>query len=621
MAPRHHEAPCFVSPHPNLLRKLKAQASQFNVQLAGNAPKVQPLESHFSRPKVPGLNDGTIFAPAHFKKPTSAMAMSKAALERAPLRGPIRVAVILCEFQDVKMMSGTKERMEDLFFSTDKLSTGSVTEYYKEVSNGKVAFTGEVFGPYTMSQTMSYYANNEFGWHEPGPNVRDMAGEALNAVRAEAGTADWKVYDNDGNGYIDAFICIHAGQAADETGQASDIWSMKWVLRDEEEINGTKVYGFLTVSEDAKCGVCAHEIGHLVFGWPDLYDTDNSSAGIGNWCLMSAGSWGGGGLRPVHPSAWCKASQDWIDTSVETENREVTLSDVKSSFTALRLWKNGEISPEYFLVENRQLNGFDASLPGSGLIVWHVDDSVDSNTDENHPLLRIMQADGLQELERKIDFGDAGDPFPGTTNKSTFNAISRPNSKSYNGQDTSVSITNIPASAQEMTFNIAVAPVANVGPETSAFNKKTWYRLKNTFDPSSYSLDVMNDNDIESTGNVELARVGNFSGQHWQIKFIGNETYTLRSMFLGANRQLDVAGSGKKTPMLRTTTREYTQQWRIIPWGDGTWRIENVYKGKFLCLDTVDEGTTVLLSKVEEGRPTQRWTVEPISDITDSSFD
>lgn len=40
-----------------------------------------------------------------------------------------------------------------------------------------------------------------------------MAGEALNAVRAEAGTADWKVYDNDGNGYIDAFICIHAGQA------------------------------------------------------------------------------------------------------------------------------------------------------------------------------------------------------------------------------------------------------------------------------------------------------------------------------------------------------------------------------------------------------------------------
>jgi hypothetical protein len=26
---------------------------------------------------------------------------------------------------------------------------------------------------------------------------------------------------------------------------------------------GVQVYGFLTVAEDANCGVCAHEIGHL----------------------------------------------------------------------------------------------------------------------------------------------------------------------------------------------------------------------------------------------------------------------------------------------------------------------------------------------------------------------
>ena len=58
------------------------------------------------------------------------------------------------------MKPGTKERMQDLFFSTGKLDTGSVTEYYKEVSNGNVEFAGEVFGPYTVSQNLSYYANN-----------------------------------------------------------------------------------------------------------------------------------------------------------------------------------------------------------------------------------------------------------------------------------------------------------------------------------------------------------------------------------------------------------------------------------------------------------------------------
>lgn len=26
---------------------------------------------------------------------------------------------------------------------------------------------------------------------------------------------------------------------------------------------GIKVYGFMSVAEDATCGVCAHEIGHL----------------------------------------------------------------------------------------------------------------------------------------------------------------------------------------------------------------------------------------------------------------------------------------------------------------------------------------------------------------------
>lgn len=155
------------------------------------------------------------------------------------------------------MKDGTKERMQDLFFSTGKLSTGSVTEYYKEVSNGNVTFTGEVFGPYTMSQTMSYYANDrkiitstcrilltssEFGWSEPGPNVRDMAEEAFDAVSAEASQADWKVYDNDGNGYIDAFICVHAGEAVSSLRVANGIFLNHALCRPMRQVKA-QIYG------------------------------------------------------------------------------------------------------------------------------------------------------------------------------------------------------------------------------------------------------------------------------------------------------------------------------------------------------------------------------------------
>ena len=131
-------------------------------------------------------------------------------------------------------------------------------------------------------------------------------------------------------------------------------------------MDSTKIFAYLTIPEDAKLGVTAHELGHLVFGWPDLYDTDNTSEGIGNWCLMASGSWGLGGDRPMHPSAWCKSTQGWVNVVAPTTNADVTINDVKTGRTAYRLWKDGGGGNEYFLVENRQQAGYDASLPGPG---------------------------------------------------------------------------------------------------------------------------------------------------------------------------------------------------------------------------------------------------------------
>ena len=58
---------------------------------------------------------------------------------------------------------------------------------------------------------------------------------------------------------------------------------------------------------------------------------------------------------------------------------------------------------EYFLVENRQHEaGYDDGLPGCGLLIWHVDESViydnTANGNENHALVWLEQADGLNEL-------------------------------------------------------------------------------------------------------------------------------------------------------------------------------------------------------------------------------
>ena len=146
---------------------------------------------------------------------------------------------------------------------------------------------------------------------------------ARDAAQLANPIVDFAPFDNDGNGFVDAFIVIHAGEGAEETGNANHIWSHKWVLPDGAfNADGTKIFGYLTVPEDCRIGVCAHELGHLVFGWPDLYDTDESSEGLGNWCLMAGGSWNGNGDIPAHPSAWCKVGQGWVSVVNRTSNAQ-----------------------------------------------------------------------------------------------------------------------------------------------------------------------------------------------------------------------------------------------------------------------------------------------------------
>jgi immune inhibitor A len=203
--------------------------------------------------------------------------------------------------------------------------------------------------------------------------------------------------------------------------------------------------------------VCAHELGHLLFGFPDLYDTDYSSEGIGDWCLMSGGSWNNNGLTPSHPSAWCKCNQGWVTIDTPTSNQNnVSIQDVKTGKKVLKLWKNGTPGKEYFLLENRQKNHFDKYLPSGGLLIWHIDDAIAGNSNEAHYRVALMQADGKKDLEKANNRGDAGDPFPGTAAKKTFNKSSSPNSLSYAGLDTSVNVSNISTSGSTMKADIKV---------------------------------------------------------------------------------------------------------------------------------------------------------------------
>jgi len=441
---------CRIPPHPDLAEKLRQELAALQNSHHG----LGRIKASFEPSEKPGFNDGLIIPGSQYVAGTSLQRMRRQALERAPLRGTVRVVVILVDFPDLSM-TATQAHFEELFFSTGTLATGSVREYFQEVSGGLVDVVGEVVGVYRLPQNLAQYAHGDSGTGSVLPNARTMARDAAVAANPDV---DFSIYDNDGNGYVDAFIVVHAGPGAEVTGSTGDIWSHKWVLSGGEyNADGTKIYSYLTVPEDCRLGVCAHELGHLLFGWPDLYDTDGSSEGLGNWCLMAGGSWNNGGLTPAHPSAWCKVNQGWVSVINQTANQTETIHDVKTNRTVYRLWKNGGSGSEYFLAENRQRTLFDAHLPSDGLLIFHVDESISGNSNEAHPQVALEQADGLNQLGTGVNRGDAGDPFPGSSGNRTFNASSNPNSKSYGGVDTCVSVTNISASGPSMTARLAVS--------------------------------------------------------------------------------------------------------------------------------------------------------------------
>jgi M6 family metalloprotease-like protein len=115
-------------------------------------------------------------------------------------------------------------------------------------------------------------------------------------------------------------------------------------------------------------------------------------------------------------------------------------------------WVDMTVPSESFLVENRQPLGSDVNLHGGGgLCIWHIDDDVANSLFGNTggsasppgvaPRgVELEQADGLTHLQLNTNRGDGGDHYPGTTTNMTFAGATNPNSNSYDGNATQVSV-------------------------------------------------------------------------------------------------------------------------------------------------------------------------------------
>lgn len=390
--------------------------------------------------------------------------------------GSWRALVILVDFSD-KTAQVAASSFDNLLFGT---ASGSMRDYFSKVSYGALDIV-TVHLPGTIGwkrapRTYSYYCDGQNGFGTYPRNVQKLTEDVVNAANA---AVDFSQYDNDGDGYVDALFIAHAGPGAEYTGNDNDIWSHAWVTSAPMSVDGKYVYRYSMEPEywltpgDMTIGVYAHELGHAAFGLPDLYDTDYSSEGVGDWSLMAGGSWNGpspGGAYPAFPDVWSHMQMGYVTPATITTNiTGASLRQIETYAEAWKLWTDGAPGSQYFLVENRQQTGYDTYLPGSGLLIYHVDEAVSTDNDKEwypgytssgHYLVALEQADGQWHMEKGTNRGDGGDPFPGTVNRTSFTTSTTPDSKSYTGAVTGVALRAISVPGSTMTADLEISSTA-----------------------------------------------------------------------------------------------------------------------------------------------------------------
>ncbi len=294
----------------------------------------------------------------------------------------------LKEFTTPTRVTGTQSILVIMVYFPDVAPTMSVsnitqildyvTQYYLEASWGLLNVTWVIANPsipwLQLPNNMSYYG-------APGPGDSDARWVEflVDSILAADPYVDYSQWSQ--------VLIVHAGGDEAQTGNPNDIWSFAVYNISIQTGEGVRSFSISVISEFDPMGVAAHELGHSLIKWPDLYDYNYTREFVGRWGLMGEGCWNGypPGSLPAHPMIWCKIKAGWVAASevvtvAPGQSVTVTLTphEYSAGVKAVRIPVNPADPTRYFLVEARAWVGFDAGLPGEGVLITYVDENLGS---------------------------------------------------------------------------------------------------------------------------------------------------------------------------------------------------------------------------------------------------
>ena len=424
---------------------------------------------------------------------------------RPPATGSARLPVVLALFSDSEEPAFGPEQIQQSLFD-GPAESGTLTQYYTEVSRGLFTVDGDVTPWVRTSLTMATVVGSSFGLGgdaQVGPYL-------IEALALNDPLIDFGLYDSDGpdgvpnsgddDGVVDALTFEFLEIAASCGGPS--IWPHRSSIAGWNQgvpfetndarpgggnirVNGYIIQGATDCSgQDIQtAATIAHEFGH-VLGLPDYYHPigqitpENRRWVLGCWSLMAAGSWGCGPVTersspfgPTHMISWSKHWLGWLDYQEvgSVHDEEFVLRPARTSGEALRIPLD-DVGDEYLLVEYRDRDSFDRDTPAEGLLVVHQDfRGVLRPQSGLRYFLSVEEADAGGDLLRTaLEGGNRGEDTDAFARRGQpagrMHNLTDPSTRRNTGQPSTVTIHSMVLDGDVARIRISTAPDPRLRP-------------------------------------------------------------------------------------------------------------------------------------------------------------
>ena len=349
---------------------------------------------------------------------------------------------VIVDFPE-RRCSFTRQQLDDLLNKPDNHGIapyyvkGSLRDYYLHVSSGSFDYSNIVLGIFTSKRSAAHYDSLATGVGE-----FEYGSELFDEVYAWLKTTNFD------------FSRLTPG--IDSKYRAISIWYWAAIQGKSGFSTGKTVpgdgymrYTLQPIYSNLPAyNIFAHESGHMLFNWPDLYDTDNSSSGIGVYGLM--GNTHFSPQQPVPPDPYLRSLQGWttlVDLSRSAVNTDFA---APASLDTAFAYPNPAKPGEMFIMENKFKAGWDSTFPQQGLMVWHVDSAKRSSgnreedmTPDRHYMVSVVPSHGKHTLEKETG---SFMPDSGLFSRETHDAFSERSLSTtdwWSGTPSCLAVTNI----------------------------------------------------------------------------------------------------------------------------------------------------------------------------------